>query len=352
MASNPAEAAYTGIGQGYQSVIDQQKLKQQLEGQLSNEQQMAKLHDYFKVQAEGRAPELAGKKQAAQNQSNLETMLRPEVQGLVRQGGSAKVGDISLGADPYAKLLAQGPHQAQAFMKTAQGAYKGINDQLDSAQATLEALNHGNSTSDKLALINEARLAAGSGGSRAIAKMVDVLSGGATSAGNFQDKINWLQNTPNIPTMQPAQRDAIRESVFNRIPQVEQQHQQVQAQLAQQGAISAPQTDHAGLVRSFASPAQQKLELIKKMGTDYSAQRQQMQPQPAVSNPSVASPNPTTLDRLKALFSRGAPQQSQAPAPPAPGSAPPPQAGGAPPGMSKEQFKAWKASKGQVNAGP
>lgn len=261
------------------------------------------------------APKIAGQKQAAENEANLSTLNDPRLQGLVNDGGSAKAGDIAIGGNPYAKMAAQGPSQAKAFLKTAQGAYKGINDQLDASQATLDMLNQGNAASDKMALINEARIAAGQGGSRAIAHLVDLLSGGQTAAGDFQAKLNWLQNTPNIPTLQPAQRDAIRESVFAKIPQLEQMHKQTATQLAQQGPIIAPQSDTSALLNSFVSPAQQKLDLIKKYQSDYSSQRQKMQPQPAISKPANADANPTTLDRIKSFFGvKPSPQQQAAPA--------------------------------------
>lgn len=202
---------------------------------------------------------------------------------------------------------AQATHQAQTLLKTAQGVYKPLTDQLDAAQSTLDALNQGNSTSDKLALINEARLAAGQGGSKAISHMVDILSGGSTAASSYQDKINWLQNTPNIPTMQPAQRDAIRESVYQRLGQLEQMHNQAMTQLQQQGPIIAPQSDYGGIINSFATPTKQKLESLKKMQSDYNARRSAMGAQNPISQPAEANPNPTTFDKLRSFFTGGQP---------------------------------------------
>lgn len=260
----------------------------------------AKLAKYLQAQE----PEIAGQTQAAKNKANLATFLDPTLRDEVLKGGQVGVGDIHAGADPYAKLSGQGPRQAGAFLKTAQGAYKGINDQLDASKATLDALNQGNSTSDKLALINEARLAAGSGGSRALSHMVSLLAGDPTMAGDLQKGINWLNTTPNIPTLPPAQRDAIRESVFNRLPQLEQMHSQTGQQLMQQGPIVAPQTDTGTLIQSFSAPAAQRLAGLKKMQADYSTQRGQMQGQgnSPVSNPSTADANQTTLQKLGALL--------------------------------------------------
>lgn len=292
------QALQPGVNELSRNIAERKLAQQQAEQQQSLEQLRAYL-----------APKVAGQKQAAENEENIKTLQDPRLQDLVNDGGSVKAGDLSLGGNPYSKLVGQGPHQAQAFLKNAQGAYKGINDQLDASQSTLDALNQGNATSDKLALINEARLAAGAGGSRAISHMVDILSGGQTAASNFQEKLNWLQNTPNIPTLQPAQRDAIRESVFNRVPQLEQMHHTVSNQLAQQGPIIAPQADTGTLLNSMAGPAQQKLDGLKKMQADYSSARAK-QSSSDISQPSIANPNPSTFDKLKSMFNFGGQQQS------------------------------------------
>ncbi len=247
----------------------------------------------------------------------LKTLQDPALQDQLHQGGSVKVGDISVGADPYAHLMAQGPHQAQAFTKMGQAAYKGINDQLDASKATLDNLDLGNGPADKLALINEARLALAGSGGRAIGQTIALLSGDPTMAGDLQKASNWLQGTPNIPEMTGAQRDAIRESVHGRLPQIEQQHQQAMAQLTQQGAQVAPQTDSAGLVKSFTSPVEQKLGQLKQMQQAYASRRSKMQGA-NISSPSIANSNPTTFDKLKSFFGMGGGAPAQAPAQAAP----------------------------------
>jgi hypothetical protein len=282
--------------------IAERKLSQQ---QAQQAQELEKLRAYF-------APKIAGESEKAQLAEDIAAAQTPEAQDMIRNGGSVSFGKAHFGADPYAHVLSQGPHQAQQFLKTAQGAYKGINDQLDAAQATIDALNQGNAVSDKVALINEARIAAGQGGSRAIAHLVDLLSGGQTAASDFQGKLNWLMNTPNIPTLQPAQRDAIREAVHSRLPQLEQQHKQVAAQLSQQGPIIAPQSDYSSLISSFTTPTQQKLDVLKKMQSDYTSARSRMQGAD-ISQPTIANPNPTTLDRLKSAFGALMGNQQQTP---------------------------------------
>lgn len=218
----------------------------------------------------------------------------PEGSG-VSFGGNGSVG-ITRGFNPNASTNANAA-QANKFLSHATNVYKGINDQLDSSKATLDSLNQGNGTSDKLALINEARLGLAGSGGRAIGQTIALLAGDPTMASDSQKAVNWLQNTPNIPTLQPAQRDAIRESVFARMQQVEQQHQQAANQLMQQGAVVAPST-YAPLVSSFTGPADQKLSELKNMHAQYQAARSKMAQGNPVSNPSVADANPTMLQKF------------------------------------------------------
>lgn len=216
-----------------------------------------------------------------------------------------------------------GPQQAKDFDKQVVTAYKPLHEQLNASKATVDYLDQGNAASDKMALINEARLAAGQGGSRAIAHLVDTLSGGQTASGSFQDKLNWLQNTPNIPTMQPAQRDALREVVYGRLPELDKQHQQAQSSLAARGAVVAPYTDYNALIKAQSGTADANLSQLKSMASAYQKQRQGAKN--TVSDPSTASDNPTTVDRLKSFLGIGSAPQAQAA-----------------PQMSFEEFKAAK----------
>jgi hypothetical protein len=210
---------------------------------------------------------------------------------------------------------ALGAKQGHDFLKTVQGTYKPIHDQLDASQATLDNLNLGNDSGDRLALLNEAKLALAGSGGRAFGAVMHTLSGDPTMASDSQKAWNWLNNTPNLPKMPPAQRNALRESVFGRLDQLEAQRQQADQSLSQQGAIVAPGTDYSGLVNSVSVPAAQKFQKLRKMQGDYSAQRQQMPGQPPVSTPSTSDANPTTFDRLKSYFTapKSVPQGQQAP---------------------------------------
>lgn len=273
----------------------------------------AKQADALKKYLQQQEPELAGQKQARQNQENLKTLQSPEMQEQLNTGGSAKAGDLSIGADPYSRVMLQGPHQANTLLSAAKGAYKDINSSLDASQTTLDNLNLGTAAGDKAAAISEAGLMLHGG--RGIPSIVPMLSGDSTMASDAQKSMNWLQNTPNIPTLQPAQRDSLREMIYARLAQTKQQHQQAAQQLAQQGPIVAPQTDYNGIINSFVTPTQQKLDALEKSQSQYEAQRQKMQQEgnAPISNPATANANPTTLDRLKSFFGGGSSAQPSAP---------------------------------------
>jgi hypothetical protein len=246
----------------------------------------------------------------------------PDIKDNVNNGGSYSVdpqtGRVSIGGNPYAKLAGQGPHEAKTYQGVVDKQFKPINDILDASKSTLDNLNQGNSTGDKLALINEAKLGLAGSGGRAMGQIVSMLSGDPTMAGDAQKAVNWLQNTPNIPTLQPAQRNAIRESVFNRLDQTEQQGTQAAQSLAAQGPALAPHTDYNSILGAYTNPAMQKLQSLRKMQADYTSQRGQMGQQPPVSQPAQANSNPTTFDKLKSFFGMGGSAQPQAPAAKAP----------------------------------
>lgn len=271
----------------------------------------------------------------------------PQFAGLINDGGSVNVdpatGSIHAGGNPYAKLAAQGPHEAKAFLDKAQGAYKSINDQLDASKATIDNLNLGNSTGDKLALLNEAKLALAGSGGRAFGAVMAQLSGDPSMAQDSQKAWNWIQNTPNAPTMQSGQRDAIRESVFARGGQLKQQHKQITDQLGQWGPALAPHADYTSLAQSVVAPVQQKLDQMDQMQGQYQQSRTQMAPQPNVSNPSVADQNPTTVDRLKGFLGMGG-QPAKQPQP----QGTPPGAMGSPPQSKQITKKQYSKSLNQT----
>src|SRR5271166_3602385 len=115
-----------------------------------------------------------------------------KLQALLKSGALPQGAGASLSAEGGATIqkgyntMSIAPHQAQAFLGNASKLYKPINDQLDASQTTLDNLNLGNSTGDRLALLNEARLALAGSGGRAFGMVISQLAGDPTMAQNTQ----------------------------------------------------------------------------------------------------------------------------------------------------------------------
>lgn len=354
-ASAAKEGANTALAQLLQRVTqsqdNQQKAKNQsdletqraaaakdlqqsgIEGQGANEQTMAKLQALLKGQA---------------TQQDIQSLKALKDSGAIGDATGAKVGDVSVTSDPMARLALQGPQQAAKFQGIANKAYGGLNDQLDASKNTVDYLNQGNASADKLAIINEARLAAGQGGSRALTSIMQQMTGGKSIGSDAQSIQDYFNNTPNVPTLQPAQRDALRETVMNRIGSLQDQAGKIKQQLASQGPSLAPQTDYNSIINSYDSPVQQKLSGLSKMQSDYKSGLGQLKSAPA-STPSTADSSGGVLDKLKSFFT-GAPQgqPTSVNQPPQTAPVPPPTASPQLQMPSFDDFKKWKASQAQA----
>lgn len=293
------------------SVADQAGMAGLLQGIRG---QQAQAENKQKAQLEGEAKH----KELQEHVKTLKDLITGNV---LPEGASTRVGEISVGVDPSLKLAAMqqkaGPQQANQFVKTVNNAYKPIQDQVDSSKATLDALNLGNSAGDKTALVNESRLIMGQSGGRALGAIVKLMTGDPTMETDIQKAKNWINNTPNIPTLQPAQRDAVRELVFDRLNQVKDLHGKAQQALTQQGPIVAPQADYGTLLKSVINPVQDKINELDKMRDEYKQARTKQPTSNSVSSPAVANPNPTTMDRLKSLLGGGPSTSSTGPQGPA-----------------------------------
>lgn len=289
--------------------------------------------------AEERQMRLKNLLQGEAQQRDIKSLQQMQDQGMLQEGGGAKAGEVSVskGYDPRTAMKMQGD-EASKFNKVVQNEYKPINDQLSAAKDTLDALNQKNASSDKLALINEARMAAGAGGSRAIATIIHELNGGKTSAEDFQGAVNYLNNTANIPEMSDARRDALRESVFNRVTPLAQRQAQSTQRLTQLGPQLSPHADYNSVIGAYATPASQNLSQLQQMQQDYYKKRKDMSGS-SISNPSSADNNPSIVQKLMSFFGKGStPKQPSS----GPTSGTP--QGGPPPNMTFEQFQKWKGS--------
>ncbi len=229
--------------------------------------------------------------------------------------------------------------EGQRVANLAGKAFKPIQDQAEAAEQTLKSLNQGNSAADKAAVINEANMFLKGGGGRAMGAVMQQLTGEPTAEGAMQKAQNWLMNSSNIPTLQPAQRNSLREAVLGRVQGLQKQHQQVSSTLPTQARSVAPFTSAQGglndLVESYGQGAKSTLDRLNQMSQEYEQQKQQAQA--PVSNPQSFNAQPTTLDKLKSFFTGGGKdtQSHQQPQQQAPPNKPP---------MSFEEFKAKRAA--------
>lgn len=292
------------------------QLLQQQDQPFRQAQAQAQLQQILgKQKASAQQEELAKAKQAYQDLNKGSTPLGG------KQG--VKVGDTSIESSspsPYAYMGKLG-EEAQKVDSISSKKLKPFGDQLNAAKQTLDYLDQGNPSADKLALISEAQLAAGSGGSRAIKSIVDTISGGTTSNQDYQHAMNWLNNSKDIPEMQPSQRNALRETVLGRMPAVQQQYNQVKQQLSQQIPQFATMHQQMGqtkpLIESTFGPTDDLVNDINKRNTAYMQSKVQQQI-PPLGQPSVATPQPSNIDKLKSMFGFGPKQpQQQSPQQPA-----------------------------------
>lgn len=203
-------------------------------------------------------------------------------------------------------------------------SYKPVGDMASASKDTLTYLDQGNANADKLALINEARASAGQGGSRAIAALVQQLAGKQTMISSAQDAMNWLNNTQSIPTLQPDQRDAIRESVFSRAQTLAQMHDKATAQLKSTAPSYASGLSNEGslepLIDSYGNDVKSNISDIGKMAADY-ADRKQKGGNKQVGQPGDTQSQPvSTGDKIRSTLAGWL--TPKPPTPPAPPSGP------------------------------
>ncbi len=266
---------------------------------------------------------------------------------------NVKLGNVDVSqadTNPAIQASRAQAHEGTEVRNAATKAFSGIDQQAQAVKATVDSLNLGNPTGDSAAVMNEVKAISGS--SRGMLGLMQALGGHPTAATKMQDAMNFINNTAQSG-LQPAQRDAMREFAFSRIPQLKQQHQSAADTLTNTASSYAPNLSSAGqipgLINNYGKAPKQALDDLENMHTEYSKQG------PKVSNSTTYSPAPSNLDKLKSFFGFGGQQsqpQQQAP-PPVPSnyrSAPAgsatqnvaPQQPGAP--MSFEEFKAKKAA--------
>ncbi len=262
-------------------------------------EKMANLQAYLE-------PLTAGKKQAAQNAENLRTLNSPDMQAQLQQGGSAKAGDLSIGADPYAHVQ-QGQIKGEAQAIAA--ANKQYNSGLPKIQQVIQAAGEGlDATNDPTnpGSLGQARtlMLKAMGMNRyneqeAKAVLPPTLMGSVSAlfnqAGGDQTPLNEVQ------------RKNINQFFQTQLGQAAQQHQALKSN-AMNAAMSSPYANPNSTpqhLQGLGAPIDQMLEATKK----------KFQSIPTTQGPNLtAQPNPTVVDRLKSYFGMGGAQAAQ-PAP-------------------------------------
>jgi len=215
--------------------------------------------------------------------------------------------------------------------------YKPVDDQAQAVKTTIDSLNLGTPAGDSAAVMNELKAVTGS--SRGVATLFDKVGGHPTAATTMAEMINYITNAANS-TMQPAQRNGMREFAYSRIGQLRQQHDSITGTLN----TTAPSFAHTlassgqlpGLINSYGAAPRQALDDLDKLQKEYTTQKGNTK----VSNNSTFSPQPTTLDSISDKLSNFFRPSAKSPQPSSPQAAP--AQGGAP--MSFEEFKAKKAA--------
>lgn len=275
LADMMRDAIASGVKSGGESANNQQQLAIQLANQQALSTQKAKqdmeaeekklnLEHFLKGASRDQANQMVQNfiDQEAGKGRNAHFTVTPEgVSGALAQ------------PDPSLKLAGQVGSQGRAFQSVVNKAYKPLSDQVDASKNTLDYLNLNTSAGDKLALINEARL--GGGSSRAVASLLQTITGKSTAGMKLQDLENFINNTPEVSTMTPASRDALRETVFARIPQMQKAHEQLGTQMSQQGAAAFPMASSSAILSPVHQNIKSNIDTLSGMQQDYQKQRQQ-----------------------------------------------------------------------------
>lgn len=277
-------------------------------------------------------------------------------QGIVdkysKQGGkvNARMGHVDISQaqpDPLQeqlKLQQKLGKEAQAVSKLVEPHLKPIKMQLDASENTINYLDQGNPVADKAALLSETAVALGGVGGKAFGQVMAQLSGDPTMAQDTQRALNWLNNTSQI-SLQPAQRNAIREMVLLRMPTLQQQYQSVKKQISSQIPNYAAMHTSLGQVQPLIDNTFGSIDEAFKRTNESSTKYMEAKAQagnPAISRPSTFSQsgdNPGTIQQLKDAASAKFRQLIGSPASPQPQQSP---QSGQP--MSFEEYKRRKAA--------
>lgn len=195
-----------------------------------------------KLQNERDMPKLTAQAQGSAKDADITRLQGMKDSGLVEPGGTAKVGEVSTGADPYAKMLNQ-QHQREAnqggkLYATATKAAAPIQGQLDALEGMHTLLDNPNSVDQKQLGAMGARLTEGSG-QRLLQSLVQTLGAPSSIAGDANKAANYVLGAAKSG-LTPQQTNAFRENLFKHQALLEGQASDAQKQVMQAGSLIAP----------------------------------------------------------------------------------------------------------------
>lgn len=257
------------------------------------------------------APKTEAAKKKAANEADIEAMQDPRLQDQLHNGGSVKVGDVTVGADPYAHMIGKQQSGDAAARMQAQKIY---NSGLPKIQAVAQAAREGlDSVNDpqNIGSLGQARtlMLKSMGMNRyneqeAKAVLPPTLFSYASSLFN--------QGGDDSSPLNAAQRSNINQFFKGQLDNANTQHS-----MLKQNAM--------GVYTSSPYMTQQGMQAMSGLGAPMEASFQQAQTKykdvPVTQGPDLTSkPTPSLFDKLRGFLSgagsapaQSAPQATQAP---------------------------------------
>lgn len=228
---------------------------------------------------------------------DIERVKKLKDSGLLQPGGSAKVGDVSVGADPYSKNIMNQQHgQAQAIKGVFDTYNHGLGKIQDSAQASMEGMD----------LINDPK----NTGSLGQARTLMLKSMGMNRYNSDEAKavlpptlhgmVNDIFTKAGGDTnpLNDVQRSAVNQFFKTRLDQSSKQHESLK-----QGALAQHQ------MSPFYDPAKHEA-LSKSLGAPFDTAlneaKSKYQNAPATGGANLGpESNPSVVDKLKNYLKSG-----------------------------------------------
>lgn len=265
---------------------------QNLRGQ--QETQLAKLKSY-----------LEGEAYKQKQSQDLETLQKMKDQGLVPGGGSARVGELSSGADPYVHMLqrqqSMEANQGKQLYQTAQKQVTPIEQQLQAMSTMHQLLDDPNSVDQKQMGVLQARLAEGPG-QRLLQSVVKSLGAPDSVSGDVNKASNYLFGQAKSG-FTADQSNAMRQNLFKRQSEVEAAYSDGKDQFMKGAPMLAPQLGPDKVQQAIGAATIHSDNLLKGLHSRQQAFESQQGSQVVPQNlpPQQATPSsgsPSVLQRL------------------------------------------------------